>query len=70
MFDKTYYGHLFTDRQFYEITDPKEVKYYNFYQVVHSNRCIFADENNFESAKKYCEDHPEQQAYQPEIEVL
>lgn len=70
MYDKKTYGHLFNDRQFYMMQDIEEVNYYNMYQVINSYRCVFATEDHFATAKKYCEDHPELQAYHSTVEVL
>ena len=70
MYDKKTYGHLFNDRQFYVMQDIEEVNYYNMYQVINSYRCVFATEDHFATAKKYCEDHPELQAYHSTVEVL
>ena len=70
MYDTKMYGDIFKDRQFYAMSDVDEVKYYNLYQVVHSYRCVFAAENDFEIAKNYCEKHSELQEYQSEIEVM
>lgn len=70
MFDKDSYGHIFRDRQFYEMVDTEEVKYYNMHQVVNSYRCVFAVNNDFAEAKEYCEANPELQKYHSQIEVL
>lgn len=70
MYDKKTYGHLFNDRQFFEIQDIEEVNYYNMYQVIDSYRCVFATWDHFAVAKKYCQDHPELQAYCSTVEVL
>lgn len=69
MYDKNEYGHLFCDRQFYEMKDIEEVNYYNMLQVIDSYRCVFAAGEDFVAAKKYCEDHPELQAYRSAVEV-
>lgn len=70
MYDRKTYGHLFTDRQYYEITDPEEVIFYNWYQIHNSYRYVFSNNTDFSEAKKYCQDHPEQQQYLPQIEVV
>lgn len=69
MYDKNAYGHLFCDRQFYEMKNTEEINYYNMFQVIDSYRCIFAVRDHFATAKKYCEDHPELQAYRSTVEV-
>lgn len=70
MFDKKEYGEIFRDRQFYEMHDLEEVKYYNQHQVIHSYRCIYSVAEDFSLAEKFCIDNPELQKYQSEIEVL
>ena len=70
MCDSKTYGHLFKDRQYYEISDPEQVEYYNMYQVFNSYRCVFSASHNFASVKQFCEEHPSLQSYQSHIEVL
>ena len=70
MYDKKTYGDIFTDRQFWEITDPDEVIYYNWHQVHNSYRYVFSNNTDFEKAKEYCKNHPEHQSYLSQIEVL
>ena len=70
MGDSNTYGHCLQDRRFIEISDPEQVEYYNMYQVFNSYRCVFSASHDFASIKKYCEDHPDLQAYQSHVEVL
>lgn len=70
MFDANEYGMIFKDRQFYEMTDLEEVKYYNCCQLIQSYRCVFAKEHDFAMAMDYCQKHPELAMYQSEIEVF
>lgn len=70
MFDKKEYGGLFNDRQFYEMYDLEEVKYYNKHQILHSYRCVYSVSQDFSLAEKFCKDNPELQEYHSDIEVL
>lgn len=70
MGDSKTYGHWLQDRRFIEIFDPEQVEYYNMRQVFNSYRCVFSASHDFASVKKYCEDHPDLQAYQSHVEVL
>lgn len=70
MFDESTYGKLFKDRQFYEIHDLEEVKYYNSWQVIHSYRCVFSKNDDFSLALKLCQENSVLKEYQSEVEVI
>lgn len=70
LFDPKVYSQLFTDLQFYEITDPDEVTYYNWHQIHNCYRYVFSNNTDFHDAERFCVDYPEHQQYLSQIEVL
>lgn len=59
MYDRKWYSSSFRDRSFIPLNDKEFIDYYNQVQVIHSFRCIYSKESNFELANDICKNHPE-----------
>lgn len=59
MYEKKWHSQFYDDRTFIPIYDKEYVDYYNYAQVVNSFRCIYSQKENFDIAKKICDEHPE-----------
>lgn len=70
MYDENYYKTILEDRKFICLKDQSQIEYYNYMQLINSDRCIFCEYDNFEYAKKICVTNPKLQERQSRIEVL
>lgn len=59
MYEKKWHSKFYQDRTFFPIYDKELVDYFNRAQVVNSFRCVYSQKENFEIAKKICDEHPE-----------
>lgn len=69
MYDADYYKEVFEDRKFICLDDETQIEYYNYMQIVNSDRCVFCEYDKFEYAKKICMENPELQERQSRIQV-
>lgn len=59
MYEKSWHSKFYQDRTFIPVRNKVFVDYYNYTQVVNSFRCIYSQKENFEVAKKICDEYPE-----------
>ncbi len=69
MYDKKWFSKFFRDRTFIEITSAVDVEEYNKHQVVHSYRCVYSQQNNFDMAESLCKKYPQIRAVGNRVEV-
>lgn len=59
MYERNYHSILIPlENKYIPITDKSKVEAYNGLQVAQSYRCIYSSKNDFEIAKKLCEENP------------
>lgn len=59
MYERTHHSLIAPlERKYIPITDKSKVEAYNGLQVAHSYRCVYSNKNNFDIAKKLCEENP------------
>lgn len=60
MYEKKHHAYLLAphERRYIPITDKSKIEAYNGIQVANSYRCVYSATNNFDIAKKICEENP------------
>lgn len=69
MYEKTWHSNRFSDRSFVSLTSKEKVAYFNMYQIMQSDRCVFSIKDDFGLAEQMCEEFPQLKEYQPKVKV-